>query len=85
MPHCIYRLLRLAKRWCGTAGRLEDLRNASLLRLEERNSSPFQHAIALRLLTGTSQCVSGIIRDPDALRIACLGVGRCDTSLHHKM
>lgn len=33
-PECIkvlYRLLRLARRWCGTARRLEDLRNASLI------------------------------------------------------
>lgn len=35
MPHCIYRLLRLAKRWCDAATRLEDRRNASLLQTDD--------------------------------------------------
>lgn len=41
MPHCIYRLLRLARRWCEAATRLEDRRSASLLKqTTKRNSSP---------------------------------------------
>ncbi len=62
--------------------RCSDWRSGTPLQSSMRSR---RYAIALRRLTGTSQCVSGIIRNPDALRIACLGVGRCDTRLHHRM